>query len=255
MIVQIYEIQTPEEAEALVAMGCDHIGSVLTSEAGWRDSGIKAATDLSRGQARRSIIPLFRTAETLFRVIDYYQPDIVHFCESLADARGILPECGELLELQARIRGRYPGVALMRAIPVAPPGRGKEVPSLAVAEMFAPVCDYFLTDTLVLAAPDTEAARHQPVRGYVGITGRTCDWEVAAALVAASPIPVILAGGLSPENVRDAILAVRPAGVDSCTRTNVTAPDGTPIRFKKDMARVRRFIEEARQAEAALPAP
>ena len=151
MIVQIYEIQTPEEAEALIAMGCDHIGSVLTSEAGWRDSGIKAATDLSRGQARRSIIPLFHTVETLFRVIDYYQPDIVHFCESLADARGILPECGELLEFQARIRDRYPEVALMRAIPVAPPGRGKEVPSLLVAEMFAPVSDYFLTDTLVLA--------------------------------------------------------------------------------------------------------
>lgn len=253
MIIQIYEIQTPEEAAALVAMGCDHIGSVLTSEAGWRDPGIKAAADLSRGQAKRSIIPLFHTPETLFRVIDYYQPDIVHFCEALADDRGIFPECGELLRLQARIRERYPEVALMRAIPVAPPGRGKEVPSLAAAEMFASVSDYFLTDTLLLAAPDTGSAHHQPVQGYVGITGRTCDWAVAAALVAASPIPVILAGGLSPENVREAILAVRPAGVDSCTRTNAAAPDGTPIRFKKDMARVRRFIEEARRAEAAPP--
>jgi phosphoribosylanthranilate isomerase len=176
MIIQIYEIQTPEEAEALVAMGCDHIGSVLTTEAGWRDTGVKAAVDASRGHARRSIIPLFNTPDTVFRVIDYYQPDIVHFCEALADARGISPECQELIRLQTRIWDRYPDVDIMRAIPVAPPGRGKEVPSLALAEMFAPVSDYFLTDTLMLAGPAAASAHDQPVRGFVGITGRTCDW-------------------------------------------------------------------------------
>jgi phosphoribosylanthranilate isomerase len=72
--------------------------------------------------------------------------------------------------------------------------------------------------------------------------------------VAASPIPVILAGGLSPENARDAILETRPAGVDSCTGTNARDAAGIPIRFKKDMARVRRFIEEARRAGASEPA-
>ncbi|WP_373501205.1 hypothetical protein [Desulfococcus sp.] len=255
MIIQIYEIQTPEEAEALVTMGCDHIGSVLTTEAGWRDAGIKAAVDASRGHARRSIIPLFNTPDTVFRVIDYYQPDIVHFCEALADARGISPECEALLRLQVRIRDRYPDVAIMRAIPVAPPGRGKEVPSLALAEMFAPISDYFLTDTLMLAGPAASFDEEQPVRGFVGITGRTCDWGVARDLAAASPIPVILAGGLSPENVREAVMATRPAGVDSCTRTNAKDADGAPIRFKKDMARVRRFIEEARLAGASMPMP
>lgn len=253
MIVQIYEIQTPEEAEALISMGVDHIGSVLTTEAGWRDAGIKAAVEASRGHARHSVIPLFNTPDTVFRVLDYYQPDIVHFCEALSDARGISPACSDLIRLQAQIRDRYPDIAIMRAIPIAPEGRGGEVPSLELAELFAPVSDYFLTDTMILSASAAAPADQQPVKGFVGITGRTCDWGIARELVASSPIPVILAGGLSPENVREAIFATRPAGVDSCTGTNATNAAGAPVRFKKDMARVRRLVQEARQADRSKP--
>jgi phosphoribosylanthranilate isomerase len=254
MIIQIYEIQTPEEAEALIVMGVDHIGSVLTTEDGWRDPAVKAAVEASRGRARHSIIPLFNTPDTIFRVLDHYRPDIVHFCEALADERGIFPACDGLIRLQEGIRERFPCIDIMRAIPIGPAGRGEAVPSLGLAEMFAPASDLFLTDTMMLPASTAGAADDQPVKGFVGITGRTCDWEIARALVAASPIPVILAGGLSPENVRNAILATRPAGVDSCTGTNARDPAGIPIRFSKDMARVRRFIEEARRADAAEPA-
>ena len=253
MIVQIYEIQTPEEAEALIAMGVDHIGSVLTTEAEWRNPGVKAAVETSRGRARHSIIPLFNTPETVFRVLDCYRPDIVHFCEALADARGVFPGCAGLMRLQAEVRKRYPEIDIMRSIPIAPAGRGGEVPSLELAGMFAPVSDYFLTDTMLLPASTAPSAQHQPVSGFVGITGRTCDWEIAGALVQTSPIPVILAGGLSPENVREAVLATRPAGVDSCTGTNATDALGNPVRFRKDMARVRRFIREAHRADASGP--
>ncbi len=257
MIVQIYEIQTPDEAEALVSIGVDHVGSVLTAETVWRDAGIKAAVEATRGRARHSIIPLFNTPETVFRVLDYYRPDIVHFCESLFDARGVFSSCEALMRLQTGIRKRYPDVAIIRSIPVAPSGRGAEVPSLELAAMFAPVSDYFLTDTLMLPADrkTIEAAdAAQPVMGFVGITGQTCDWNTARALVEASPIPVILAGGLSPENVGDAIAAVRPAGVDSCTRTNAADAAGKPVRFKKDMDRVRRFVLAARRSEKAVSA-
>ena len=91
----------------------------------------------------------------------------------------------------------------------------------------------------------------QPVDGFVGITGQTCHWETARELVACSETPVILAGGLGPDNVAEAVRRVRPAGVDSCTRTNRVDEDGRPLRFQKDMVRVRRFVEEARSAEAA----
>jgi phosphoribosylanthranilate isomerase len=48
----------------------------------------------------------------------------------------------------------------------------------------------------------------------MGGTGRTYDWAKARLLAEKSPKPVIMAGGLTPENVADAIRAVRPAGVD-----------------------------------------
>ena len=50
----------------------------------------------------------------------------------------------------------------------------------------------------------------------IGGTGIPHDWNISAEIVAGSAIPVILAGGLTPENVREAIFQARPAGVDVC---------------------------------------
>jgi len=92
----------------------------------------------------------------------------------------------------------------------------------------------------------------EPVEGYIGITGRTCDWTVARGLAASSPVPVILAGGLSPENVYEAVTAVKPFGVDTCTRTNAVDSSGTHVRFKKDYNKVKAFVQEVRRAEKGL---
>ena len=74
----------------------------------------------------------------------------------------------------------------------------------------------------------------------LGATGETHDWSVARAVVERSRLPVILAGGLSADNVAQAIAAVRPWGVDSFTHTDVPGNRG-----KKDPARVRAFIAAA----------
>lgn len=77
----------------------------------------------------------------------------------------------------------------------------------------------------------------------LGGTGRTGDWDVAAELVERlRPVPVIMAGGLTPENVAEAIGHVRPAGVDTASGVERSPGD-------KDMERVREFI---RRAKAAL---
>ncbi|MDL1981809.1 MAG: hypothetical protein LWX02_10130, partial [Deltaproteobacteria bacterium] len=107
---------------------------------------------------------------------------------------------------------------------------------------------YFLTDTLLVQSSGS-GLKNQPVEGFVGITGRTCDWDVAADLVESSSIPVILAGGLAPDNVFDGIKRVCPAGVDSCTGTNSLDFKGKPIRFQKDLEKVKRFVEDTRRAE------
>jgi phosphoribosylanthranilate isomerase len=108
-----------------------------------------------------------------------------------------------------------------------------------------------LTDTLRINGSDA-AADDQPGKGFVGITGQTCDWGIAAKLVESSRIPVILAGGISPENVFDGVLQVRPAGVDSCTCTNRVDSEGCSIRFRKDFDKVERLLEQVRKAEQVL---
>lgn len=51
----------------------------------------------------------------------------------------------------------------------------------------------------------------------LGGTGRTHDWDLSARIVAETPVPVWLAGGLNPGNVADAIATVKPFGVDLCS--------------------------------------
>lgn len=241
-LVQIYEVQTPDEAETLIEIGVDHIGSVLLSaEDGLRPS-IKGVVDCARGTAARtSLIPLFQHTDHISRALDYYRPDIVHFCEALG-AHNENSGAWELsFKLQRDIKERFPEMKTMRAIPIAPAGQGGAVPSLLLARRFEEISDYFLTDTLIMGTNGSLEDR-QPVNGFVGITGLPCDWDVAAALVRQSAIPVILAGGISPENVADGIRHVRPAGVDSCTGTNAVDEKGGPIRFRKDMEKVRNLV-------------
>jgi len=79
-----------------------------------------------------------------------------------------------------------------------------------------------------------------------GGTGRRADWGVAAAWARAHRL--LLSGGLTPENVREAILRVRPWGVD--VSSGVEREPG-----RKDPEKVRSFIAQARRAFRELPAP
>lgn len=251
ILVQIYEIQTPDEAENVIRLGVDHVGSVLLEKDRWKDRTIHGTVaEVQRLGAKSSLIPLFHELETLYRVLEFYRPDIVHFCDLLEATATGKPVQDRLLNLQSRIRERFPGVEIMRSIPIPPPGNGALDAVLSVGRRFEPVSDYFLTDTVIPSAQGTAEA--QPVNGFVGITGRRCDWNHARALVETSTIPVILAGGISPENVEEGIAAVRPAGVDSCTCTNAVGPDGNTVRFRKDPKRVQALVEAVRRAEDRL---
>jgi phosphoribosylanthranilate isomerase len=79
---------------------------------------------------------------------------------------------------------------------------------------------------------------HAP--GQHGGTGQSAPWELLKGF---SPgVPLILAGGLTPDNVADAIRAVRPYAVD--VASGVESSPG-----RKDADKVRRFIEQVRRAE------
>lgn len=99
----------------------------------------------------------------------------------------------------------------------------------AMVSKLSPFVNAFITDTF------------DPKTGALGATGKTHDWSVSRRLVELSDRPVILAGGLTPENVRRAILEVRPAGVDS--HTGIEDSTG-----RKSREKVQKFLSEAYQA-------
>jgi phosphoribosylanthranilate isomerase len=257
-IIQIYEVQKPAEAEAVVALGVDHIGSVLISKDRWKVPAIrKTVQTVQRLGAKSGLIPLFGDPTTLFYALDYYRPDFVHFCEALAIFSGnearVVREFDALLSLQVDVKDRFPQIEIMRSLSVPRQGvaRGNEILKniFTCAELLAPFSDFFLIDTIL---SDQSALKSQPVAGYVGVTGEVCDWKMAEVIIEWSPIPVILAGGISHENVFDAIIQLRPAGVDSCTKTNAGSKEGPPVRFKKDLRKVKSLVAEVRRAETVL---
>jgi phosphoribosylanthranilate isomerase len=125
-------------------------------------------------------------------------------------------------EQSSAIKRRYPGVKLMRSIPVVDEG------SIAFAKAHEGIADVLLLDS------------HAPGDAQIGVLGRTHDWRLSRRIVEAVAVPAILAGGLRPENVSEAIRAVGPAGVDSKTKTD---REGT---HAKDLEKVRAFAEAAR---------
>jgi phosphoribosylanthranilate isomerase len=244
VIVQIYEIQVPREAEKCLEAGVDHLGSVVLSEDDWRVPALKETIRMvQRTGKKSSLIPLFTHRENIYRTLDYYGPDYVHFCDNLISPERNVKDLNPFIELQEGVKSYFPEVKIIRSIALPPEGEEEPFPFLDIAGALEPLSDVFLTDTWV---PE------EPVKGFIGITGRTVDWDMAGKLVQESAIPVILAGGLSSENVGEGVLRVLPAGADSCSLTNEEGPEGKPVRFRKDARKVREFVKEIRMAEENL---
>ena len=104
------------------------------------------------------------------------------------------------------LRSALPGISLVQVIHV----RGEE--SIQEATSVAPFVDGLLLDS----------GNQSLVRKELGGTGRTHDWEISRRIRELVDVPVFLAGGLTPENVTDAIQLVGSFGVDVCSgvRTN-----------------------------------
>lgn len=82
-----------------------------------------------------------------------------------------------------------------------------------------------------------------------GGTGRPANWDHCAAVVRSSSVPVFLAGGLTAENVGEAINRVRPFGVDVETGVSDRVPGGPLV---KNMAKVARFLGAVRAADRVI---
>ena len=215
MIVQIYETQHASEARALETVGVDHIGVLVGQGRYARELRPAQARRIFEGitKARRVALSLADDLEEVIEVVAQTVPDILHL--------GTVPEAlGP--EAVVTLKSRFPDLTLMRTIPVI------DEQSLLLAQQYDGLVNYLLLDT------------YQPGETQVGATGAPHDWDLSRRIVRSVQTPVILAGGLGPQNVAAAIRAVRPAGVDSKTHTD---QDGGPC---KDIEQVRALVRIAK---------
>ena len=217
MKVQIYTAQKPEEAQALLALGVDHVG-VTPADLGLPgEVGFDTARAIAEVTGDGTCVALTVSADLdeIEVMVTAVKPDILHLC----GPEGELPP-----EKVSRLRNRL-ALPIMQAISVAGPE------AIAEALAYQEVADYLILDTI------------DPEISGIGASGTTHDWNISREIVQRVNIPVILAGGLSPENVAEAAAYVRPWGVDSLTHTNYPLPGGG---FRKDMQRVAAFVQAAR---------
>jgi phosphoribosylanthranilate isomerase len=222
MLTQVYEVATPEEAAAISALGVDHVGVLVGDGEFPREQPPAAAAKIAaavRPPSKVSALFLSADADRIVAMALELGAPIVHL--------GAAPELLSPAAASA-IRTRLPGVQIMRSIPVT----GEE--SVEVASGYRGIADFLLLDS------------HRMGDRQIGALGIVHDWRISRRIAREVGVPVILAGGLGPDNVADAIAAVRPAGVDSKTKTD---RDGS---HAKDLDRVRRFHEAARRAGALL---
>lgn len=216
-IVQIAGVRNFEETQMLIDAGVDYLGFPLRLDVNDED-----ITEEEAGKIIRSLKP-----PTVGVLITYLNiaAAIVAFCSKLGTKTVQLHGELDIKEL-AKVKELEPNLFIIKSLIIRDNNLGELEKEI---EQETPLVDAFITDT------------YDPTTGASGATGKTHDWSISRRLVEISSKSIILAGGLTPENVAQAIRVVRPAGVDS--HTGVEGPDGS-----RDRMKVIKFVAEAKKA-------
>jgi phosphoribosylanthranilate isomerase len=217
MLVQIYEVSSPEEARALSFFGVDHIGVLVGDGSFPREQSITRAEEILSAVSRDSLgsaLSLSADLDLIRKIATDLEPDILHLG---ASTDLLTPEDVILLKKD------FPSLKLMRSIPVL------DSRSIEIARTYDRIAHMLLLDSHIVGDKQ------------IGALGVTHDWELDRQIKESVSIPVVMAGGLGPENVADAINFVHPSGVDSKTKTDKT--DGS---HTKDIEKVKQFVARAK---------
>jgi phosphoribosylanthranilate isomerase len=210
--VQIAGISNLEDALAVERAGAHAIGFTLGLPTGPHNG-------LDEHRAReiiRALPPLISSVLITYLVT---AAEVVPLCQYLGTGTVQLHAPAASAEIAA-MREALPGLKVIAAVNVT------GVEAMKLAAVRARDADALILDTF------------DPATGRHGATGLTHDWAISRQIVERIAVPVILAGGLTPENVSQAIATVKPWGVD--VHTGVERPDGST-----DHARVRAFVAAA----------
>lgn len=218
MLTQVYEAATPDDARRMCEIGIDHVGLIIGSGEYPRELPFDQAVEIAaeiKGPSKFLALFMSSNVDFIADWVGRLKAPVLHLG---AHADKITPAD------VARLKRELPATKLMRSIPMT----GEE--SIEIARSYENIADFLLLDSIA-------------ANGQFGALGVTHDWNVSRKIVEQVATPVILAGGLHPGNVAEAIRQVRPFGVDSFSKTNRN--DGS---YRKDFDLVRRFHEEARAA-------
>ncbi len=233
--VKICGITNLEDARVAAEAGSDFLGFIfyppspryVTPE---QAGDIIQAIRAEFGEASPRCVGVFvdEPVNAVRAVIDAARLDLaqLHGAESPADVAALAPYAYKALRPQTLTEAQTAMENYLTAPSLSPPSTVYRLPA-TVARIFAPrlpSTPHLLID-----------AYHPQEKGG---TGLVADVEIARWL--AERCRLLLAGGLTPENVADAIAQVRPWGVD--VSSGVEAMKG-----KKDHTKVRAFIEAIRQ--------
>lgn len=223
MITQIYSIQTVKEALDCIDAGADRIGVLVGEPDGPFPCAVseQKCMDIYQAignKAVKVLISVKENPEEILKETELLKPDVLHLCANYDGNAAFKKELNE----------RIPGVYLMEAVGV------EDHSAIQEAQKKAEFSDLLILDSVSKTVPG------------VGAAGVTHDWSVDEEIVKSVKVPVILAGGLGPDNVAEAIEKVHPAGVDSLTRTSVKK---NGVILHKDIELVRQFCTIAHAYE------
>jgi phosphoribosylanthranilate isomerase len=216
MLIQIYAFTDPETAVSAVNLGVDNVGfiagkyGVVHAELSFAEA--RAIVTALPKKGTSTAITMSEDVDEILRMAAEIKPDIVHISSEMDRVD---------FEMMRELRSKLDkNIQLMKAISV------ENEQSIIDAQHYAKVSDLFLLDTKVKGFPG------------VGATGATHDWNISRRIIESVKIPVIMAGGLTPENVGAAIRATNPWGVDSNTSTNVPGS-----KVDKDLGLIAAFVK------------
>ena len=215
--IQIAGILDKSEAEMLLNSGVNYLGFPLRLPINKEDISEKNA-----GKIIKSLIPPnYGILITYLNIAE----DITKFCKELGCTIIQLHGAIETPELE-KLKNIFPELVIIKSLVT---GKYSVTELKNTIDEQSEFVDAFITDT------------YNPTTGATGATGLTHDWEISRELVEYSKKPIILAGGLNSNNVHEAIIKVKPDGVDS--HTGVEDACG-----KKDKKKVERFVSESLRA-------
>lgn len=216
-LIQIAGVIDAGEAEMLQQCGIRYLGFPLRLPVHREDLTEKEAATIIKSLAA----PVFGVLITYLNKAS----EIGAFCQTLGVR--IVQLHGEIdRDELKRLKTLDPNLIIIKSLVI---GMHDDKALEATVSELSLLVDAFITDTF------------DPKTGASGATGKTHDWRISRRLVELADKPVILAGGLNPENVKRAILEVSPAGVDS--HTGVEDSSG-----RKSREKVSKFLAEASEA-------